>query len=233
MVFHFNRDKVFVIFSFFSLQDRNRTSDSSDDVEDLEALLRQFDKSTKTAAKESSNHGHKLPVPVLPTLPKYDYSHNDQHKGSPGNPTVGLHTEHRRPSILKQTTKPSADQSFDFDVMLSGRSTQQQGTKGVTLPIGPAKNSASSQRRDSLSDWLKEDRSPAKNPSNASNLFGGKVSTHVGTKGPLGFNPDDLFSDFPTRDQSATKNQSRPSKASAKQYYMGSSRYKPGKRISC
>ena len=201
-------------------------------MHDLETLLKHFDQPAKPAAREPSVQAPKLPIPVLPTLPKYDYSNSDQRKGPLGNPTFSLHTEHRRPSILKQTTKPSTEQSVDIDAILQGRPTQQ-ASKGPSLAIGPAKNSASSQRRDSLSDWLKEERFATKNPSHASNLFGGKVSTHVGAKPSLDFNPDDLFSESTTRDQSATKNATRPTKTSAKQYYMGSSRYKPGKCISC
>ena len=196
-------------------------------MRDLDILLKQFDQPAKAPVKEPPTQHAKLPVPVLPTLPKFDFTSNDQRRGPIANPTYSHQSEQRRPSILKQPTKSSTEQSFDIDTILQGRSTQQVAKGSGLLPLGPAKNSASSQRRDSLSDWLKEDRVATKNPSHASNLFPSKVATNAGSKPSLDFNPDDLFSDSPARDHSATKLPT--TKTSAKQYYMGNSRYKPGR----
>lgn len=197
-------------------------------MHDLDSLLKQFEQPTKPAAKDNhSQQQPKLPVPILPSFQKMDSMNNDQRKVSMPNPSYSLPSEQRRPSILKQPVKPSTDQSFDIDAILQGRSVQPQpASKGASHQIGPAKNSATPSRRDSLSEWFNEERTTGRNASQAPNLFSSKVSTNNGGKPSIDFNPDDLFSD--SRDQSASKFPSSTTKTSAKQYYMENSRYKPG-----
>ena len=197
-------------------------------MHDIDSLLKQFEQPAKPAAKDNHSHQQpKLPIPILPSFQKLDSMGTDQRKVPIPNPSFSHPTDQRRPSILKQPVKPSVEQSFDIDAILQGRSVQpQQAAKGSSYPIGPAKNSATPSRRDSLSDWFNEERSTGRNASQAPNLFSSKVSTNMGGRPSIDFNPDDLFSD--SRDQSATRHPVSTTKASAKQYYMGNSRYKPG-----
>jgi hypothetical protein len=197
-------------------------------MHDLDSLLKHFEQPTKPAAKDNHSYQQpKLPVPILPSFQKADSMNNDQRKFPNPHASFPQPNEQRRPSILKQPIKPSVDQSFDIDAILQGRSTQQQpASKGASHQIGPAKNSATPSRRDSLSEWFNEERSTGRNVSQAPNLFSSKVSTNATGKPSIDFNPDDLFSN--SRDQSAAKLPSSTTKTSAKQYYMGNSRYKPG-----
>ncbi|CAF1360735.1 unnamed protein product, partial [Adineta steineri] len=148
--------------------------------------------------------------------------------GNLSKPNLSHIPEQHRTSNFKESAKPAVDQSFDIDAILQGRSIQpQQSGKGLLNPIGPSKNSASSAtRRDSLTDWLNEDRSTTKNQS--SNLFSNKITTNVSTKPTTHLDPDDFFSNTHSRDQSATRAPQSTTKSSAKQYYLGNSRYKPG-----
>jgi hypothetical protein len=199
-------------------------------MNDIDALLKEFEQPKKPNKKENFPQSQKLPVPNLSTFPKQDFSISDTRKGLIPNPNFSLLTEQGRPSILKQPSKPFVEQSLDIDAILQGHSIQPQQSSKVLHPIAPAKNSAALGRRDSLSDWLNEDRSNAKNHSiQPSNLFPQKVTTNASGKPAIDSNPDDFFSNTHNRDQSATRAPLAATKPSAKQYYLGSSRYKPGK----
>jgi hypothetical protein len=197
-------------------------------MHDLDALLKEYEQPKKSNIKENLPQQQKLPIPNLSAFPKHDLSVSDNRKGN--IPNFSYATEQRRPSILKQPPKPSVDQSFDIDTILQGRSIQPQPPSKILHPIAPAKNSASSVRRDSLSDWLNEDRATTKNYPNqpSSNLFPQKVTTNMPGKPAIDLNPDDFFSNTNNRDQSAAKGPFSTTKTSAKQYYLGNSRYKPG-----
>lgn len=198
-------------------------------MNDLDSLLKEFEQPKKSTIKENPPQQPKLPVPNISTLPKYDFSNSDNRKGNIPNPNFSLSNEQHRTSILKQPTKTKVEQSFNLDAFLQGHSIQpqQQQPPKVSHPAAPAKNSASSVGRDSLTDWLNEDRSTIKNhPAQPLNLFPQKVTTNVQGKPVIDLNPDDFFSNSNNRDQSATK---VTTKTSAKQYYLGNSRYKPGK----
>jgi hypothetical protein len=191
-------------------------------MHDLDTLLKEFEQPTKPIIKENLPQQQKLPMTNLFMA--------DNRKGNVPNPNFSLASEQRRTSILKQPSKSSAvDQSFDLDAILQGRSLQPQQPSKILHPIAPSKNSASSVRRDSLSDWLNEDRSTNKNTTQPSNIFTQKVTTNVLGKPAIDLNPDDYFSNTNNRDQSATRAPLSTTKTSAKQYYMGNSRYKPGK----
>ena len=195
-------------------------------MSDIDALLKDFDQSEKSTKKENPPPAQqKLPVPNLSTFPKHDFSIADTRKGPIPTSNYSLPPEQRRPPILKQTTKPIVEQSFDIDAILHGHSIQPQPSAKGIHTLAPAKNSASSTRRDSLTDWLNEDRTNSKQPVN---LFSQKIATTVSSKPPIDLNPDDFFSNTNNRDQSANKAQFSATKSSAKQYYLGNSRYKPG-----
>jgi hypothetical protein len=199
-------------------------------MQDLDALLNQYEQPTKSNIKENPPQPQKLPIPNLSTFPKHDSSVSDNRKGNIPNFSQ---PEQRKQSILKQPPKPSVDQSFDIDAILQGRSIQPQPPSKILHPIAPAKNAASATRRDSLSDWLNDDRSTTKNYSNQqSNLFPQKVTTNILGKPAIDLNPDDFFSNTNNnRDQSATKAPFSTTKSSAKQYYLGNSRYNPGQNF--
>ena len=193
---------------------------------DLDLLLKEFEQPKKALKKETNSQQQKLPIPNLSTYPKNDFSLSDNRKGNIPQPT-----EQHRTSITKQPTKSTTEQGFDLDAVLLGHSNappQQQSSK-ISHSIAPAKNSAASTRRDSLSDWLNEERSKDKNSSNQTfNFFPQKVTTNGPGKPAIDLEPDDFFSNNNNnRDQSATKGH-LATKNSAKQYYLGSSRYKPG-----
>lgn len=209
-------------------------------MSDIDALLKEFESAKKPVAKKDPlPQQQKLPMPTLSTLPKHDFSQADIRKVPVPNPNFSLASEQRRTTILKQAPKPTVEQSLDIDAILQGHSIQppsqqQPPPPAKTLhPLAPAKNSATSTRRDSLSDWLNEDRLHAKHNSNQTlNLFPQKVMTNIPSKPAIGLDIDDLFSTTNTRDQSATKAPPlSTTKASAKQYYLGNSRYKPGQSI--
>jgi hypothetical protein len=217
----------------FILQDK--TPASPNDMDDLDALLKQFEQPTKSNIKENTNaqqqksikpsggflsDNPQQPPPSkfpLPSLSKYD---TDNRKGN-----IPLFSEQRRTSNLKQPPKPSIDQSFDIDTILQGRSIlPQQPPQKLFHPMAPAKNSVPSPRKDSgISDWLTDDYVTTKTNTQ-------KVTTNVSGKPAIGLNPDDFF--FNTnnnRDQNENRAPFSTTKTSAKQYYLGNSRYKPGK----
>lgn len=202
-------------------------------MSEIDALLKEFESTKKPAAKkEALPPQQKLPIPTLSALPKHDFLHADTRKAPVPNPNFSLASEQRRTTMLKQAAKPAVEQSFDIDAILQGHSVSTQQPTKTLQPVGPAKNSATSNRRDSLTDWLNEDRSNAKNNSNqALNLFPQKVTTNVPNKPAIDLNVDDFFSNTNNRDQSANRAPLSTTKASAKQYYLGNSRYKPGKPI--
>jgi hypothetical protein len=202
-------------------------------MNDLDTLLKEFEQPKKPTVKENLPQQQKLPVQNLPAYPKYDYSNSDNRKGNIPNPNFSFPNEPQRPSILKHPAKPTVEQSFDIDSILQGHAIQPQQSSKALHPIAPAKNSATPIRRDSLTDWLNEDRSTTKNQATQPlNLFPQKVTTNVSGKPAIDLNPDDFFSNKNNRDQSATKGPSATTKTSAKQYYLGSSRYKPGKNFN-
>jgi hypothetical protein len=190
-------------------------------MHDLDALLKEFEQPKKSTIKENlPQHQQKLPIPNISS--QSDSSFSDNRKGNNPKSNFSLAPEQHRTSILKKSPRPSVDQSLDIDAILQGRPIQ---------PQQPAKKSASSTRRDSLIDWLNEDRSTTKNSSfQPSNLFSHKVTTNLPTKSATNLDPDDFFSNTNNRDQSATNAPLSTTKPSAKQYYMENSRYKPGKK---
>jgi hypothetical protein len=199
---------------------------------DLDSLLKQFEQPKKPTKKENPSQQQKLPIPNLSAFPKYDLSNSDNRKGNIPNPNFSFATEQHRTSILKQPSKPSVEQSFDIDAILHGHSMQPQQSSKVLHPIAPTKDSVSSARRDSLTDWLNEDRSTTKNhPNQPLNLFPQKVTTNVTGKPVIDLNSDEFFSNTNNRDQSGTKGTLTTTKPSAKQYYLGNTRYKPGKNF--
>lgn len=204
-------------------------SKSPDDMSDLDTLLKEFEQPKKSTMKDNSSQQTKLPVPNMSTLPKHDFTVPDNRKGPIPNPNFSLSTESRRTTLIKQPVKSSVEQSFDIDSILQGRSIQPHPSKNLHPAAPINKNSAnSSPRRDSLTDWLNEDRSTNKNhPSQALSLFPQKVATNASSKPAIELNSDDFFSNTNNRDTSATK---VTTKTSAKQYYLGNSRYKPGKK---
>ncbi|CAF1489671.1 unnamed protein product [Adineta steineri] len=206
----------------------NKTPADLDDMKDLDALLKEFEEPKKPTIKANNPQPQKLPPSNISSQKKYESSFVDNRKGNISKPNLSHIPEQHRTSNFKESAKPAVDQSFDIDAILQGRSIQPQQTgKGLLNPIGPSKNSASSAtRRDSLTDWLNEDRSTTKNQS--SNLFSNKITTNVSTKPTTHLDPDDFFSNTHSRDQSATRAPQSTTKSSAKQYYLGNSRYKPG-----
>jgi hypothetical protein len=198
-------------------------------MNDLDLLLKEFEQPKKSIIKENQPQQQKLPVPNLSKFPKYDFSNSDNRKGNIPNPNFSLATEQRRISLLKQPVKPSVEQSFDIDTILQGHSIQPQQSSKGSQPAALAKTSAVSTGGDSLTDWLNEDRSTTKNhPNQPLNLFSQKVTTNVVGKPSLDLNPDDFFSNTNNQDQNTTKAPLATTKPSAKQYYLGNSRYKPG-----
>ena len=213
-------------------------------MNDLDALLKEFEEPAKPKKKETlpvqaalkkpfkptsdfsfdtAQPTHKVPVP---SLSKYDFHPTDARRGNiPQYSQAEPKHEARNPSILKQPPKPVVEQSFDIDAILQGRTIQPAASK-LLHPIAPSKNAVSSPRRDSLSDWLSDDAStnnkaPQKVTATKPNPYG---------RPALDANPDDFFANASnSRDPSATRAPFSMSKPSAKQYYLGSSRYKPGR----
>ncbi|CAF3829166.1 unnamed protein product, partial [Adineta steineri] len=183
----------------------NKTPADLDDMQDLDALLKEFEEPKKPTIKANNPQPQKLPTSNISSQKKYESSFVDNRKGNLSKPNLSHIPEQHRTSNFKESSKPAVDQSFDIDAILQGRSIQpQQSGKSLLNPIGPSKNSASSAtRRDSLTDWLNEDRSTTKNQS--SNLFSNKLTTNVSTKPTTHLDPDDFFSNTHSRDQSATR----------------------------
>ena len=132
---------------------------------------------------------------------------------------------------MKPAAKPIVEQSFDIDDILQGRMIQPHPQPSKFSNALPTRNKVASPRRDSLSDWLSDEISTT-----------GKGSAHKVTttttskqnplaKPVLDLHPDDFFSGASNnnRETSATKGLFSTTKSTAKQYYLGSSRYKPGK----
>jgi hypothetical protein len=195
-------------------------------MNDLDALLKEFEQPNKSSIKEnahtqpqkSTKPSGGFPFDNPPQQQKFP-APSDNRKGNiPLFTNTNVNTEQRRTSILKQPPKPAVDQSFDIDAILQGRSIQPQQPSKFFNQLAPAKNSASSGRRDSW-DWLNDDRTTTKTNTQ-------KVTTHVTGKPAIDLNPDEFFSN-------ASNNESRApystTKTSAKQYYLGNARYKPGK----
>jgi hypothetical protein len=232
--------KILSFFCFF----KNKTPDSPNDMNDLDELLKQYEHPNKSNIKENVNtqqqkstkqsggffydnpqqqQQQKLP---LPSLSKYDTNTSDNRKGNiPLFSNTNINSEQpRRTSILKQPPKPSVDQSFDIDAILQGRSIhpQQQSKQPFHHHVGPTKNSASSRKDSDPSDWLNDDHITTKTHTQ-------KVTTNIVGKPAIGLNPDEFFSNTNNnRDQNEIKPPFSTTKTSAKQYYMTSSRYKPG-----
>ena len=190
-------------------------------MNDLDALLKEFEQPTKSNAnksnKQPSGFSYENSQPK-----KYDPVPLDNRKGNiPVFSSTNPNSEQRRTSILKQPHKSSVDQSFDIDAFLQGRPIQPQQPSKPPHSIAPAKNSAASSRRDSLSDWLHDDRITTKTHAQ-------KVTTNVVSKPAINLNPDDFFSNT-NNNNNETKAPYSTTKTSAKQYYLGNSRYKPGK----
>ncbi|CAF1426572.1 unnamed protein product [Adineta ricciae] len=199
--------------------DVNKTPTTADDMQDLDALLKELELSEKPNVKENHFKQPTIPVPNL-SQTKYDAPSSDSRQGYQHKPNFSYGSQpHRVPPF--KPPKAVVEQSFDFDDILKGHSIQpQQASKGLR-PNVPAKNSASSIRRDSLTEWLNDDRLTTKTHTNQpSNIFSNKPAARSDL--------DDLFSDTHTRDHSASKAPLSITKTSAKQYYLGNSRYKPG-----
>ncbi|CAF1036459.1 unnamed protein product [Rotaria sp. Silwood1] len=222
--------------------DGNKTPVSSSDLNDLDALLKEFEQPSKSNIKENTNNQQQKSTkqtsgfafdntqqqkPSVPSLPKYDLTTSDNRKGTiPVFSKSNINSENRHASILKHPHRPSVDQSFDIDAILQGRSIQPSQPSKFLSPIAPAKDSTSSPRKDSLTDWLNDDNLTKK-------ITTQKTTTNVIGKPSMRLNPDDFFSNtnnntINNRDQSETKAPFSTTKPSAKQYYLGSTRYKPG-----
>lgn len=214
---------------------QNRTPTNDDDIHDLDSLLDQYDQPKKSNAKEQPSQKPSKPSaerffddsppppPVQqqqqpPKLPKYGI---DTRKT---NAPLFSSNEQHRTSAHKPVPKPSVKDSFDIDSILQGRSIQPQQPAKHSYTTVPAKNSASSVRKDSdLSDLFSNDYSSTK-----SHQPKVTTTTNMKSKPALDLNPDDYFS---SRDQNENKAPFSTTKTSAKQYYLGNSRYKPGKNI--
>ncbi|CAF4149913.1 unnamed protein product, partial [Rotaria magnacalcarata] len=219
--------------------DGDKTPGSPDDIRDLDKLLKEFELPSKPIVKENTNYQpqkfnkpnsgfpfdnpqpqSKLPAPPLP---KFDTKPLDNRKGNNSLFPSSSNYPENRSSNLKQPPKAAVDQSLDIDAILQGRSMQPQQSSKFMPSLPPAKDFSASPRRDSLSDWLNDDVLAKKtNPS--------KVPTNVISKPPMRLNQDEFFSNTNNnnRDQNETKPPFSTSKPSAKQYYLGNSRYKPG-----
>ncbi|CAF0807444.1 unnamed protein product [Rotaria sp. Silwood1] len=211
--------------------DGNKTPSSPDDMHDIDVLLKKIEQQKKPIIKEKNSQQEKSTVSNFSTFHKNDSSISDNQKGNIPNPNFSFGTDQRRTlNYNKQPSKISADQSLDIDDILHSRPIQPQQPSYFKPSIQPAKNSAASTRRDSLSDLLNDDRKlTTKNHFNQpSNIFSHKVTTNVRGKPVINLNPDEFFSNTNNRDQSATKASLATTKTSASHYYLGSSRYKPG-----
>ena len=213
-------------------------------MNDLDALLKEYEQPTKQNPKENIHNQQQkstkqtsgLPFdnfqqrqqqqPKLPisSLSKHDIITSDNRKGDiPIVSNVNINSDSRHPSILKQPPKPSADQSFDIDAMLQGRSMQpKQQTKHL---IAPTKNSASSSRRDSISDWFTNDRTTMKEQMQ-------KPASNKAGKPIFDFSADEFFSNASNnrnREQNEITAPFSTTKSPAKRFYQDIARYKPGK----
>ncbi|CAF2104949.1 unnamed protein product [Rotaria magnacalcarata] len=213
----------------------NKTPDSPDDMNDFDESLKGFEQSKKSTVKEDLSYQKKQAViPSLYTDSKKDSSLSDNRKGNIPNSHFSLGHDQYRPSILKQPLKPTVEQSYDIDDILHGHAHQLHKSSESKHPTHQTKVSAVSSKRESLSDWFDEDRTkPTKpSPTQPSLLFQPKVKANVRDKPAIGMNVDDFFSNTSTRDQSATKSPLSTTIPSASQYYLGSTRYKPGKILT-
>ncbi|CAF0868036.1 unnamed protein product [Rotaria sordida] len=224
--------------------DGDKTPVSSSDLNDLDALLKEFEQPARSNIKENLNNQQQKSTKQtsgfgfdnsqqqkvsVPSIPKYDTTTSDNRKGIiPIFSKSNINSENRHGSHLKPSRKPSIDQSFDIDAILQGRSIQPPQPSKIIPPMAPIKDSVASPRRDSLSDWLNDDSLIKKSNTQ-------KTTTNVISKPPMRFNADDYFSNasnnnnnYNNRDQNETKAPFLTTKPSAKQYYLGSTRYKPG-----
>lgn len=184
-------------------------------MNDLDALLKELDQSKKP----KDNLPQPASIPSVSALSKYDSPPLDDRRGYLPKQNFSYATDAHRPVVSKPTSKAPMDPSFDLDELLQGASNHS--TKGAPL-VRPAKNSATSMRRDSLTEWLNDERLTTKPPSNQPlNLLPAKRQAKVDL--------DDLFADSNARNPSASRAPLSTTKSSAKQYYLDNSRYKPGK----
>ncbi|UJR25508.1 hypothetical protein I4U23_006854 [Adineta vaga] len=195
--------------------DGNKTPATPDDMQDLDALLKELEQSKKPiASKENHPKQQNIPIPHL-SQPKYDSSTSDSRQGNYSKSNFSYGSQQRRAPNLKPPLS-FVEQSIDIDDLLKATSIQPQHAPSSLAALGPTKNSASSTRRDSLKDWLTT-KTQTNQPSN---FYSNKSAAKL--------NPDDLFSGGNSRDPSASRAPLSTTKPSAKQYYMGNSRYKPG-----
>ncbi|UJR23395.1 hypothetical protein I4U23_026403 [Adineta vaga] len=208
------------------------TPGSDNDLNDLDALLKELEQpkenqniqpQSQKPTKQSSGYLFNNP-PAQGKVSKYDSSTSDNRKvNMPLFSNSNVNTEQRRTSILKQPPKPAVDQSFDIDAILQGRAIQpQQPPSKLLQPISQTNHSSSSTGEESLVDWFSDDRIATK-------AHAQKATTNKSNKPNINLNPDDFFSNASNnRDQNETKPSFSTTKTTAKQYYMGNSRYKPG-----
>ena len=201
-------------------------------MSDLDALLKDFEQPKKSTIKESSLPAQKLPAASKPVSSKNDSFGSDRGSGSHANSNFPFATDQRRSSIVKAQTKPANNQPIDIDAILQGASTQTGSSSKASHPIAPVKSSGSSTGKDNLWDWSADDRLTTKSSNQSSNSFTHKVSTNAGSKPAIDVKADDLFFNTNHRDKGATNAPFSTNKPSATQYYLGSSRYKPGKLTS-
>lgn len=205
-------------------------------MSDLDKLLQEFEQPSKPSIKEQTNNqpqkstkpmgGYPFDHPpqqskaAAAPLPKFDTKPFENRKANNNLFPSSNNYSENRPSNFKQPPKPSIDQSFDIDAILQGRSVQPQQPSKFMPHIGTKKDFPVSPRRDSLDEWLHDE----------SLLNKQKLTTNVPSKQPLRLNVDEYFSNTNNnRDQNEMKPPFSTTKPSAKQYYLGNSRYKPGK----
>ena len=230
---------------------QSKTPGSADDLDDIDALLKEIDQSKKPTKVEN----RPPPQPQKPTKKTHDFSFDDfpppppaasqkypvtnqsklqsnipsaSHKGNQSLfSNFDANPESKRPSILKQPPKPKVEDSFDIDAILYGRSIHPP--PGNFLKAAAThKNAVVSPRKPDFPDWLSDDGSFT------GNEITRKKSPMMMKDNPLAkpithLNPDDFFANASNnRESSATKPPYSTSKPSARDHYLGKVRYKPG-----
>ncbi|CAF1554320.1 unnamed protein product, partial [Adineta steineri] len=131
-------------------RDEDKTPGSANDMNDLDALLKEFEQPGKANLKENINTQQQKSTKQSSgflfdnssqqqqqKVSKYDTSISENRKGNiPIFSNANIHSEQRRTSILKQPPKPAVDQSFDIDAILQGRAIPPQAPKALH-PIAP------------------------------------------------------------------------------------------------
>lgn len=138
--------------------------------------------------------------------------------------------EPKRASNVRGPAKTILEDSLGIDEILNGRSNQPTQPERALKPVAPTRNPILSPRKTDYSDIFSDE------PSGMSKgNYGQRYGPTEGKNNPLGkgivnLNPDDYFSTASNnnRESSATKPPHSTSKQTAKQYYLNSSRYKPG-----